>query len=97
MKNYTITVNGVAYDVTVEEAGAGSAPAHCAGTPSPETRPARRNSQAPCRRPPACPSSFLLKPARRAPYRFNHLVIIAESAFFFKHRRAFRADREPLH
>ena len=27
MKNYTITVNGVAYDVTVEEAGAGSAPA----------------------------------------------------------------------
>ena len=27
MKNYTITVNGVAYDVTVEEAGAGSTPA----------------------------------------------------------------------
>ena len=24
MKNYTITVNGVAYDVTVEEGGAGS-------------------------------------------------------------------------
>lgn len=27
MKNYTITVNGVAYDVTVEEGGAGSAAA----------------------------------------------------------------------
>ncbi len=27
MKNYTITVNGTAYDVTVEEAGAGAAPA----------------------------------------------------------------------
>lgn len=27
MKNYTITVNGIAYDVTVEEKGAGSAPA----------------------------------------------------------------------
>ncbi len=26
MKNYTITVNGVAYDVVVEENGAGSAP-----------------------------------------------------------------------
>ena len=26
MKNYTITVNGIAYDVTVEEKGAGSAP-----------------------------------------------------------------------
>lgn len=27
MKNYTITVNGVAYDVTVEERAAGAAPA----------------------------------------------------------------------
>ena len=27
MKNYTITVNGTAYDVTVEENGAGAAPA----------------------------------------------------------------------
>ncbi len=30
MKNYTITVNGVAYDVTVEEGGAGSAPVRAA-------------------------------------------------------------------
>ena len=27
MKNYTITVNGTVYDVTVEETGAGAAPA----------------------------------------------------------------------
>ena len=27
MKNYTITVNGTAYDVTVDEVGAGAAPA----------------------------------------------------------------------
>lgn len=38
MKNYTITVNGIAYDVTVEEKGAGSvsaaAPAAKAATPA---------------------------------------------------------------
>lgn len=34
MKNYTITVNGVAYDVTVEERGAGAAPA-VAAAPAP--------------------------------------------------------------
>ncbi len=32
MKNYTITVNGTAYDVTVEEGGAGSVPV----TPAPQ-------------------------------------------------------------
>ena len=30
MKNYTITVNGTVYDVTVEEGGAGSAPVKAA-------------------------------------------------------------------
>lgn len=30
MKNYTITVNGTVYDVTVEEGGAGSAPVRIA-------------------------------------------------------------------
>ena len=30
MKNYTITVNGTVYDVTVEEGGAGSAPVRAA-------------------------------------------------------------------
>lgn len=33
MKNYTITVNGVAYDVTVEERAAGAAPAPRAAAP----------------------------------------------------------------
>ena len=37
MKNYTITVNGVAYDVTVEEGGAGSAPVRAA---APAAKPA---------------------------------------------------------
>lgn len=42
MKNYTITVNGNAYDVTVEEGGAGSAPAAAApaaATPAPAAAP----------------------------------------------------------
>lgn len=38
MKNYTITVNGNVYDVTVEEAGAGAAPA--AATAPKAARPA---------------------------------------------------------
>lgn len=38
MKNYTITVNGNVYDVTVEEAGAGAAPA--ARVAAPAARPA---------------------------------------------------------
>ena len=29
MKNYTITVNGTVYEVSVEEGGAGSAPTIC--------------------------------------------------------------------
>lgn len=33
MKNYTITVNGTAYDVTVEETGAGAAPAAAPAAP----------------------------------------------------------------
>ena len=32
MKNYRITVNGTAYDVAVEELGAGAAPAAAAGS-----------------------------------------------------------------
>ena len=38
MKNYTITVNGVAYDVTVEENGAAPGPAP-APAPAPKTAP----------------------------------------------------------
>ena len=49
MKNYTITVNGNVYDVTVEENGAGAAPvarpaaapkAAPAATPAPKAAPA---------------------------------------------------------
>lgn len=35
MKNYRITVNGVAYDVAVEELGAGEASAAPVSTPAP--------------------------------------------------------------
>ena len=39
MKNYTITVNGNVYDVTVEEKGAGAAPAARAAAPIPAAAP----------------------------------------------------------
>lgn len=39
MKNYTITVNGNVYDVTVEEKGAGVAPAAPASAPAPAAAP----------------------------------------------------------
>lgn len=42
MKNYTITVNGNVYDVTVEEKGAGAAPAapKAPAAPAPKATPA---------------------------------------------------------
>ena len=40
MKNYTITVNGVAYDVTVEETTGGAAPAAMPAMPRPAAAPA---------------------------------------------------------
>ena len=40
MKNYTITVNGNVYDVTVEETGAGAAPAPAAPKAAPKAAPA---------------------------------------------------------
>ena len=52
MKNYTITVNGNVYDVTVEEAGAGAAPAARAAAPAP--------------RPAAAPAKAAAKPAASA-------------------------------
>ncbi len=39
MKNYTITVNGNVYDVTVEEKGVGVAPAAPASAPAPAAAP----------------------------------------------------------
>lgn len=52
MKNYTITVNGNVYDVTVEEAGTGAAPAARAAAPAP--------------RPAAAPAKAAAKPAASA-------------------------------
>ena len=40
MKNYTITVNGNVYDVTVEESGAGSPAARPAAAAAPKAAPA---------------------------------------------------------
>ncbi len=40
MKNYTITVNGTVYDVTVEEGGAGSAPIRAAAPKAAPAAPA---------------------------------------------------------
>ncbi len=53
MKNYTITVNGNVYDVTVEENGAGAAPV--AAPAAPKAAPAAAPKAAPkaaCRREP---------------------------------------------
>lgn len=47
MKNYTITVNGTVYDVTVEEGGAGSAPVRSAAPKAaPKAAPAAAKAPA---------------------------------------------------
>ena len=46
MKNYTITVNGTVYDVTVEENGAGSAPVR---TAAPKAAPKAAPAAAPAK------------------------------------------------
>ncbi len=50
MTNYTITVNGTVYDVTVEEGGAGSAPVRAAA-PAPKAAPAAPAAPAPAAAP----------------------------------------------
>ena len=47
MKNYTITVNGTVYDVTVEEGGAGSAPVRAAAPKAAPAAPAPAPAAAP--------------------------------------------------
>ena len=47
MKNYTITVNGTVYDVTVEEGGAGSAPVRAAAPKAAPAAPAAAPAPAP--------------------------------------------------
>ena len=54
MKNYTITVNGTAYDVTVEETAGGAAPAPAAkaapAAPAAAPAPPRRTRPRPRRK-----------------------------------------------
>ena len=60
MKNYTITVNGVAYDVTVEENnGAVAAPAAPVKKPAPAAAPVPVPAPAPAAKPaaPAAPKA----------------------------------------
>lgn len=47
MKNLIITVNGVSYDVQVEEVGASSAPRAAAPAPAPAAAPAQAPAAAP--------------------------------------------------
>lgn len=54
MKNYTITVNGVAYSVTVEETAAGAAPV-AAAAPAPVAAP--KAAPAPAAAPKAAPAA----------------------------------------
>lgn len=46
MKNLRVTVNGTAYDVQVEELGAGAAPAPVAAAPAPKAAPASKAAPA---------------------------------------------------
>ena len=58
MKNYTITVNGTVYDVTVEEGGAGSAPVRAA---APKAAPKAAPVAAPAAAPAAGAGSVEVK------------------------------------
>lgn len=51
MKNYTITVNGTVYDVTVEEGGQGSAPVRAAAPKAPAAPAAPAAAPAPAAEP----------------------------------------------
>ena len=55
MKYYNITVNGVAYSVSVEETAAGAAPVAPAAAPAPKAAPAPAAAAAPAA--PAAPAS----------------------------------------
>ena len=58
MKNYTITVNGNVYDVTVEEGGAGAAPVAAA---APKAAPAAAPKAAPAAAPKAAAGAGSVK------------------------------------
>ena len=56
MKNYTITVNGNVYEVTVEEGFTGAASAPKAAAPAPKAAPATAPKAAPATAPKAAPA-----------------------------------------
>ena len=57
MKNYTITVNGNVYEVTVEEGFTGAASAPKAAAPAPKAAPAAAPKAAPAPAPAAAPAA----------------------------------------
>ena len=57
MKSYTITVNGTAYEVTVEERGAAAPVAAPAAAPAPAPAPAAAPAPAPAPAPAAAPAA----------------------------------------
>jgi len=65
MKNYTITVNGNVYEVTVEEGFTGAAKA--APAPAPKAAPAPAPKAAPAPAPKAAPAPRAAAPAAPAP------------------------------
>ena len=64
MKNYTITVNGTAYNVTVQEGA--NAPA-AVSAPAPAAAPAPAPAAAPAPAPAAAPARCRLVPCRAGP------------------------------
>ena len=61
MKNYTITVNGNVYDVTVEEKGAGAAPAPVAAPKAAPAAPKAAPAAAPAPKAAASAGSIQVK------------------------------------
>ena len=66
MKNYTITVNGNVYEVTVEEGFTGAASAPKAAAPAPKAAPAAAPKAAPAAAPKAAPAAAPAAPAGAA-------------------------------
>ena len=67
MKNYRITVNGTAYDVAVEELGAGAAPAAAPVATAPAAKAALADTLA------AAPAAPLMVTCSWIPYLPSHL------------------------
>lgn len=72
MKNYTITVNGTVYDVTVEEGGAGSAPVRAA---APKAAP--KAAPAPAAAPKAAPAAGSIEVTASVPGKVFKVVASA--------------------